>query len=251
MRRALALVVSGALLGSACSGGGGGTPSRITVLAAASLTDAFGLIGMQFERSHPGTGVRLAYGPSDGLARQIQSGAPADVFASASETWMDTVAGRPGVSDRADFARNRLVVVVPSTNPAHIRSIDDLARPGIKLVLAAPGVPAGDYAREILRKAGVERAALVNVVSNEVDVRGVLAKLDMGDADAGIVYVTDAQSAGTGISTIAIPPRLNVVATYPIAVVRGSPAPRVARAFVRFVLGPGQLTLRDAGFLQP
>ena len=245
------MVVSAALLASACSGGGGGTSRRITVFAAASLTDAFGLIGMQFERAHPGTGVRLAYGPSDGLAQQIQAGAPADVFASAGETWMGAVAKRPGVADRADFARNRLVVVVPSTNPGHIRSITDLARPGIKLVLAAPGVPAGDYAREILRNAGIGRAALANVVSNEVDVRGVLAKLDTGDADAGIVYTTDAQSAGTGINTIAIPTQLNVLATYPIAVVRGSPAGGVARAFVRFVLGPGQLTLRAAGFLRP
>ena len=249
MRRVAALAASAAMLAAACSGSGGRSSHQLTVLAAASLSDAFDVIETQFENVHPGTTVRVAYGPSDGLARQIQAGDPADVFASASETWMDAVRKRPGVSDQANFARNRMVIVVPSTNPAHVRSIHDLAKPGLKLVLAAPGVPAGDYARAILRKAGIAHAALANVVSNEVDVRGVLAKLDTGDADAGIVYTTDARRAGTGIIPISIPPKLNVVATYPIAVVRGSSAEGTARAFVRFVLGPGQATLRAAGFM--
>jgi len=234
-------MAAASVLAASCSGGGGASSQRVTVFAAASLTDAFGAIAAPFERAHPNVRVRFSYGPSDGLAQQIRSGAPADVFAPAGEAWMDVVAKDPGVVDRADFARNHLVIVIPSTNPGHIRSLHDLARPGVKLVLAAPGVPAGDYARRILRKAGIAHAALANVVSNEVDVRGVLAKLDSGDGDAGIVYTTDAQAAGTGILTVPIPSRLNVLATYPIAVVRGSPAASLARAFV--------LTLRAAGFL--
>jgi molybdate transport system substrate-binding protein len=245
VRRGLGLLLSLGILGSACSGGG----HRITVLAASSLTDAFGVIAQEFEHAHPGTTVRLSFGPSDGLAQEIQAGNPVDVFASASEGVMDAVAAHPGVTGRSDFARNRLVVVVPSTNPAHIHSIGDLAHPGVKLVLAAPGVPAGDYARVILRNAGILKAALANVVSNEIDVRSVLAKLASGDADAGIVYVTDAATGGTGIVAIPIPAKLNVTATYPIAVVRGAPDAATASAFVRFVLGPGQVTLRQAGFL--
>ena len=250
MRRGLGLLLLLAVLGSACSGGGSGSAShRITVLAASSLTDAFGVIAQEFEHAHPGTTVRLSFGPSDGLAQAIQAGNAVDVFASASEEVMDGVAARPGVSGRTDFARNRLVVVVPSSNPAHIHSIGDLAPPGVKLVLAAPGVPAGDYAREILRNAGILHAALANVVSNEIDVRSVLAKLASGDADAGIVYETDAAAGGTGIVAIPIPAKDNVTAAYPIAVIKGAPDAATASAFVRFVLGPGQVTLRQAGFL--
>src|SRR5205823_10167178 len=128
-------------------------------------------------------------------------------FASASERWMDDVANDPGVSDRADFARNRLTIVVPTSNPANIRTVGDLARPGIKLVLAAEGVPAGDYGRAMLRNAGIERPALANVVSNEVDVKSVLAKVESGDADAGIVYVTDVTpDLASRVRAIGIPP---------------------------------------------
>src|SRR5207253_9663936 len=131
------------LIVAGCSGGGGSAgPRAVTVFAASSLTNAFGVIVQHFERAHPGITVRVSYGPSDGLAQQIQAGGPADVFASADERWMDAVAARPGVTGRADFARNRLVVIIPSTNPAHVHSIRDLARPGVKLVLPAPGVPA-------------------------------------------------------------------------------------------------------------
>jgi molybdate transport system substrate-binding protein len=184
------------------------------------------------------------------LAQQIQEGARADVFASASATWMDAVADKPGVSRRSDFARNRLTLVVPSSNPAGIAKLDDLTRPGVKLVLAAEGVPAGDYARQILANDRIAGDALANVVSNEIDVKGVLAKVASGDADAGMVYVTDLTPDVAGkVRSVAIPDAVNVIATYPIAVVDGGSDPTLARTFVRFVLGPGQQTLHRAGFL--
>jgi molybdate transport system substrate-binding protein len=242
VRRAIALVLLAALL-SACWSRVGASPSTntttITVLAAASLTEAFDQIGRRFEAAHPGASVRFSFGPSDGLAAQIQAGAPADVFASASPTWMDAVADDPGVLDRVDFARNRLVVVTPADDPAGIASIEDLADPGVKLVLAAEGVPAGDYAREILHQAGIATAALANVVSNEEDVKGVIQKVLLGEADAGIVYITDVTpEVRDRVREVPIPDTLNVVATYPIAVVAGSSHPRLARDFVAFVSDP-------------
>jgi molybdate transport system substrate-binding protein len=248
--RRLAPVAFVAVLLASCSSTGSPGSSQLTVLGAASLTETFQAIGKDFQKQHPGVSVRFSFGPSDGLATQIQNGAPADVFASASEKWMDALAQGPGVSHRADFARNRLVLVVPASNPAHIASLSDLARPGLKLVLAAEGVPAGDYGREILANAGIENAALANVVSSEVDVRGVLQKVASGDADAGIVYVTDVTPDVAGkVKAIPIADEANVIATYPIAVIDGSEDSSVAGEFVRYVLGPGQSVLRAAGFL--
>jgi molybdate transport system substrate-binding protein len=238
------------IVGTAC---GGNEPAAattpITVFAAASLTDAFTQIAQDYEGFH-GVDVRLSFGPSDGLATQIQEGAPADVFASASPKWMDAIEEDPGVTDRADFATNLLVVIVPAGNPAGLTSVADLATPGIKLVLAAEGVPVGDYAREMLANAGIAGDALANVVSNEDDVKGVVQKVALGEADAGIVYRTDVTSAvGNDLETIDVPDDANVVAVYPIAALAG--APDVAREFVACVLGPGQETLQTAGFLPP
>lgn len=252
MRRALAGLACLALFVPAC-GGSGSDRSEITVLAAASLTAAFTKIGADFERANPDVTVRFSFGPSDGLATQILEGAPADVFAPASPTYMDQVqADGPGVSDRADFARNTLAVVVPSGDPAHIESLDDLARPGVKLVLAAVGVPAGDYAREILANAGIQKEALANVESNEEDVKGVVQKVLLGEADAGIVYRTDVTpDISAKIREIAIPDGMNVIALYPIAVIDGSGHTPAATAFIQYVVGPGQTTLRSFGFLPP
>jgi molybdate transport system substrate-binding protein len=252
MRRALAGLACLALVVPAC-GGSGSDRSEITVLAAASLTAAFTKIGADFERANPDVTVRFSFGPSDGLATQILEGAPADVFAPASPTYMDQVqTDGPGVSGRADFARNTLAVVVPSGNPAHIESLDDLARPGVKLVLAAVGVPAGDYAREILGSAGIQKEALANVVSNEEDVKGVVQKVLLGEADAGIVYGTDVTpDISANVREIAIPDGVNVIATYPIAVINGSSHTPAATAFIQYVVGPGQTTLRSFGFLPP
>jgi len=232
----------------ACSGPA--NPDRVTVLAAASLTEAFQIIGKDFERQNPGVSVRFSFGPSDGLAAQIQNGAPADVFASASESWMDAVQHKPGVTHRTDFVTNRLILVVPASNPAHVRSVADLARPGVKLVLAAQGVPAGDYARQVLARAAIADQALANVVSNEVDVKGVLQKVVSGDADAGMVYVTDLTPDLKGsVEGITIPSSINVIATYPIATVAGSRDPGLADQFIRYVLGPGRSVLNRLGFL--
>jgi molybdate transport system substrate-binding protein len=244
-----ALLITLVLVASACGSEEPAAPDSITVFAAASLTEAFTQIAADFEDQH-GTVVRLSFGPSDGLATQIQEGAPADVFASASSKWMDAVAENPRVVDRLDFARNLLIVITPADNPAGVHSIDDLGRPEIKLVLAAEGVPVGDYAREMLGNAGIASKALANVVSNEDDVKGVVQKVALGEADAGIVYQTDVTTAvAADVAVVEIPDDVNVIAVYPIAALAGAPGP--ARGFVTYVLGPGQAVLRQAGFLTP
>jgi molybdate transport system substrate-binding protein len=248
--KARILIASLLIVGTACGGAGpGDATDPVTVFAAASLTEAFTQIADEYGELH-GVEVRLSFGPTDGLATQIQEGAPADVFASASPKWMDAVADDPGVTDRADFARNVLVVIVPAEDPAAIVTVDDLGGPGIKLVLAAEGVPVGDYAREMLANVGIADEALANVVSNEDDVKGVVQKVALGEADAGIVYRTDVTSSvAEDVETVDVPDEVNVVAVYPIAAVAG--ASEHARGFVEYVLGPGQETLRAAGFLPP
>jgi molybdate transport system substrate-binding protein len=261
-RFAIALALL-SLVSTACSddgpnAGSGDTASAqegadLTVSAASSLTNAFTEIGKAFETANPATAVTFNFGPSDGLAAQIDQGAPVDVFASASPTWMDSVRDDgPGVTDRADFARNRLAIIVPVDNPAGIENLDDLTEDHVQLVLAAEGVPAGDYAREMFREAGISEAALANVVSNEEDVRAVITKLIAGDADAGIGYVTDVTPAVSDrVTLIPIPDEVNVIATYPIAVVNGSQEADLAQGFVEYVLGDGQQTLAEYGFLPP
>jgi molybdate transport system substrate-binding protein len=255
MRRVLAVSACFLLVLAGCSKED--TPSvfaksTLTVLAASSLTEAFTGIGEKFEGREAGVTVRFSFGPSDGLAAQIQAGAPVDVFAPASAKWMDAIAQDPGVSDRADFARNRLAIITPTDDPAGIASIRDLGKPGVKLVLAAEGVPAGDYGRQVLANAGISADALRNVVSNAIDVKGVVQSVTSGDADAGIVYATDVTPAVAGqLHVVAIPDDLNVIATYPIGVVRGTTHAALARAFVSYVEGPGQRALHAAGFLAP
>jgi molybdate transport system substrate-binding protein len=239
-----------ALLLGGCSSAAAGR-TEILVFAAASLTEAFGDIGRAFERAD-GVTVLFNFGPSDGLATQIGQGGQADVFASASPRWMDAVAEDPGVTDVAVFARNRLVVLVPADNPSRIGGIADLALAEVKLVLAAEGVPVGQYAHEALGKAGVEPEAMRNLVSNEEDVKGVVQKVLLGEADAGIVYATDVTaSIRDRVKAIAIPDALNVVASYPIAMLRTTGHAPEARSFVRFVLGPAQEMLQRRGFLAP
>ena len=225
--------------------------AELTVSGAASLTDAFGDIGPAFEEENPRVTVILNFGPSDALATQINEGAPIDVFASASHEWMDAVQKEgPGVSGRTDFAKNRLAIIVPWENPAEIEGIDDLTEDGVQLVIAAEGVPAGDYARAIFANAGIADAAMSNVVSNADDVRTVVAAVASGEADAGIVYVTDVTSdVADQVTLIEIPDEVNVIATYPIAVVSGSQEADLAQRFIDYVLGPGQQTLAEHGFL--
>jgi molybdate transport system substrate-binding protein len=213
--------------------------SRVTVFAAASLTDAFPKI----DRS-----PRYSFAGSNALAAQIRLGAPADVFASAdmrlpTGLHEDRLCSKPVV-----FARNRVVVIVPRSNPAGIRSIYDLRKRGVKVVVAAPGVPVGDYTLQVLRKLKLA-SVLSNVVSRENDVREVLAKVALKEADAGFVYATDARASALKVRALRIPTRAQPKIRYGICVVAASSHKREARAFVRRVLGPGQRTLAKYGFL--
>lgn len=224
--------------------------TELLVFAASSLTGAFGAIEGRYETSHPDVNVVFSFGPSDGLAGQIQSEGTADVFASASTRWMDEVAKDPGVAGRVDFAKNRLVVVTPANDPGRVSTIEDLAKPGVQVVLAAEGVPLGDYAREALTNAGILDATIANVVSNEEDAAGVLAKIASGEADAAIVYVSDlTATSAEGLRSVPIRDDVNVIATYPIAVVVGSASPHLAEPFVELVTSSaGQGLLQEHGF---
>ncbi len=258
MKKAIVAIAGLAIGATACSGGGVANhpepqSASLTVFAASSLTASFMQIGRDFQSANPGVTVTFNFGPSDALAGQIESEGTADVFASASPTWMDDVSKKVGVSDRADFARNELVIITPPGNPAHVASLEDLAKPGVQVVLAAAGVPVGDYARELLQTAGLSKQVLANVVSDEEDDASVVGKITTGEADAAIVYVSDvSQAVAPQVHAVTIPASANVIATYPIAVVNGSSKPTLARAFVAYVAGPkGQATLRTYGFLPP
>jgi molybdate transport system substrate-binding protein len=242
-------VVAAAIVALLASlGAGAGTRSdrsasaQLTVLAASSLTDVFPRI----DRS-----PRYSFGGSDQLAAQITQGAPADVFAAASPRYPDQLYQHGLVEKPVVFARNRLALIVPAANPAAIRSIFDLQRPGIKLVVANASVPVGSYTRTVLRNMGLS-SVLANVVSQEVDVRSVLAKVVLGEADAGFVYATDARTAVGKIRTLTIPAWAQPKQAYELAIVKGTPNRAAAVAFVRRVLAPaGQKALRSAGFLPP
>jgi molybdate transport system substrate-binding protein len=227
-------------------------PVELTVFAASSLTEGFTELAADFEALHPGVTVTFNFGPSDGLAAQIGSEGGADVFASASQTWMDDAAATTGVRGRIDFVANELVVITPPDDPAGIATVEDLASDGVQVVLAAEGVPVGEYARELLTNAGIQRAVLANVVTNAEDDAAVVATISSGEADAGIVYVSDVTAEVVpDVRTVSIPECVNVIANYPIAVVRDAEDADLAQAWVDFVTtGPGQSRLvREFGFL--
>jgi molybdenum ABC transporter, periplasmic molybdate-binding protein len=248
----LALVACGSNSDNATDGASVET-TELTVFAASSLTAAFTQIGSDFEAANPGTTVTFNFGSSGDLASAIKSEGTADVFASASGTYMDEVSDKVGVSGRADFVQNDLVIITPPDNPANIASLEDLATPGVQVVLAAEGVPVGDYARQSLESAGIKSDVLANVVSNEEDDASVVAKIVAGEADAAVVYVSDVTSAvAPQVTSVTIPDDVNVVATYPIAVVSTSPHTDLAQSFVTYVTGSeGEATLADFGFLPP
>ncbi len=226
-------------------------PDTITVLAAASLREAFTGLAAEFERRDPSIRVILGFGPSDALATQIVEGAAADVFAPAHPRWLDLVERQHGTTDRAVIARNVLVVVLADGIRERVGTLEDLGRPGLRLVMAARAVPAGEYAEAVLARAGVA-GAIANVVSREMDVKGVLQKVLLGEADAGFVYRSDVSSGpGAALDRVEIPDRFNVEAEYPIAVLADGRSPGPARRFVAFVRGDGQTHLRAAGFLPP
>lgn len=221
----------------------------VTIFAAASLTESFSEIGEMFEADNPSTDVVFNFGASSGLATQIAEQGGADVFASADQANMMKVADQDQIDFEPQvFARNQLEILVAPGNPEGIKTLADLADPGIKVVLAAPQVPVGRYAREALGKAGVT----VDPVSEAVDVKGVVGPVTLGEADAGIVYATDVKAAGAKGDGVAIPEEQNVSAEYPIGVVAGGGNPPVAKAFVDFVLSDeGRRVLTAHGFLSP
>jgi molybdate transport system substrate-binding protein len=236
--------------------------STLTVFAAASLTEAFEELGALFRGRHPGIALRFNFAGSQQLAAQLEHGARADVFASADRRWMARVedrgltAGRPVI-----FAHNRLVVILPAANPAGIVRLEDLGRPGIKLIVAAEEVPVGAYSRAVLRKlarrpgngADYERRALANVVSEEENVKGVVAKVQLSEADAGLVYRSDVTPGiASRLRVLEIAPAVNMVASYPIAPLADSEAPAAARAFVELTRGPeARAVLERHGFTVP
>lgn len=231
-------------------------PRTLTVFAAASLTDAFTEIGAAFDAANPGVTTTFNFAGSQALRTQVEEGAPADVFASASGKEMDTlVTGTFVAADVAKvFLTNKLVVILPADNPAALEKLEDLANPGIKLVLAAEDVPVGKYARQALDLmdasfgAGYKDKVLANVVSNEDNVKQVVSKVQLGEADAGIVYISDSIAAPE-LKSIEIPDELNVIAKYPIAPLVKSENANLATQFIEYVLSAeGQAVLAKWGF---
>jgi molybdate transport system substrate-binding protein len=221
---------------------------QITVLAAASLTGSFTTLGTQFEAAHPDTKVIFSFGASSTLATQITAGAPADVFASASPTNMTQVVAAHDATNPTMFAKNVMEIAVPPANPAKITTLADLARPGVKVALCAPAVPCGATARRVFANDKIT----VTPVTNEVDVKSTLAKVQLDEVDAGVVYVTDVLAAGAKIKGITIPDDVNASTSYPIAALTASGNPTLAKAFVDYVLSPdGATALTTAGFEKP
>jgi molybdate transport system substrate-binding protein len=232
--------------GSAPTTGSSTSIGSLNVFAAASLTEAFN----DFKASTPSaSGVTYNFAGSQALVTQIQQGAPADVFASADQKNMQKLVDHGLVETPKTFARNELEIAVAPGNPKHITGLADLETPGVVLVLEDASVPAGNYSRQAFQKAGLPAP---KPRSNELDVKSTLAKLTAGEADAVIVYVTDVTAAGSKVTGVAIPDDQNVVATYPIAVVKATKHHAEAEAFVdAMVSGGGQRSLQARGFLAP
>nr|WSZ94335.1 molybdate ABC transporter substrate-binding protein [Streptomyces sp. NBC_00857] len=262
-RRHAAAVVTAALLLplAACGGndGGGkeagagsgasasGAPKgNLTVLAAASLTDVFKTAGAAFEKENPGTKVTFSFAGSQELAAQVGQGAPADALVTADTKTMDGLKADTGAS--TIIAKNRLVIATGEGNPDKIENLKDLANADLKVVLAASEVPVGRYSRQVLDA----RKIKVKPVSEEPNVRAVLSKVELGEADAGIVYKTDAATATDKVDAVEIPDAQNAIADYPAATLKTSKNSRTAEAFVTWLSGPeAQKILRDAGFQKP
>lgn len=254
---ALAAVVAGT---AACGSDAGATspasaasPGAVTgtviVLAAASLTESFTTIGKNFEAAHPGSTVTFSFAGSSSLAQQITSGAPADVFASASPATMTTVtdageaAGTP-----ANFVKNQLVIAVPKGNPKRLTSLPALAQPGVKVALCATQVPCGAAAEKALTAAHVT----LTPVTREQDVKAALAKLKLGEVDAALVYRTDARAAASEVDGVEFAESAGAINEYAIVALKRAPNPGGAAAFVAYVRSePAQRVLADAGFQQP
>ena len=252
-RRASFVVFTLSMLLAACGGSTGpaaasSTPltGTISVFAAASLTDSFTALGKSFQQAHPSVTVQFNFAGTPTLVTQIEQGAQADVFAAADTTNMTklTTDGFTAGTSKV-FAHNQLEIVVAPGNPKGINGLADLAKPGVIYITEGSTVPAGKYALQALAAAGVK----VTPKSLETDVKSVVAKIELGEADAGIVYTTDVRAAGSKVQGVPIPVSYNVVATYPIVAVKGSKNVDVANTFVAYVLSAaGQSTLASFGF---
>lgn len=220
--------------------------AKLTVLAAASLTDVFGTVKGAYEDSHPGTTLTFSFAGSQELAAQVRQGSPADAIVTADTKTMDGLkadTGTPSV-----IARNRLVIATREGNPDKVDGLKDLADPKLKVVLAAPEVPVGRYSRQVLDAQKID----VKPVSEEPNVRAVLSKVELGEADAGIVYKTDAETATDKVDAITVPDDQNAIAQYPAAIIKDGKNVAAAQTFVEWLATPAaQKILQDAGFQKP
>ena len=250
---ALALTACGSSASSSVTSSAVSSPSdtaagSITVFAASSLKEAFTQIGKDYEAAHPGAKVTFNFGASSTLATQITQKAPADVFASASQKTMDTVTAAGAATGDKVFAVNTMEIATPATPTVPVTSLADLTKPGVKVVICQKDVPCGAAAQKLFTQDHLS----VTPVSEEVDVKAVLSKVVLGEADAGIVYVTDVKAAGAKVTGVVIPKDQNVTTTYPIAPITASTNASTAKAFVDFVLSAaGQQVLAAAGFTSP
>ena len=253
-------VLSSLIAASSPAGDARDTKHTLQVFAAASLSDVFKELAGRLEQQRPGLSVRVSLAGSQQLVAQLEQGAVADVFASADERWMSYARAQGLLAgDPSTFARNRLVVIVPKSNPARIGKLQDLSRGGIKIVIAADAVPVGRYTRTVLRNltrtegfpSDFATRALRNVVSEEENVKSVVSKVQLGEADAGFVYRSDVTPAvARYVRVLEIPEGANVIATYPMALLKDGPAPDAAKAFVDLVLSAdGQRVLEQHGLM--
>src|SRR5579864_1085837 len=253
MRNRFVLAVAAAFLAACGSGAGTASTSAtplsgtVAVFAAASLTAAFTDLGTSFQGANSGVTVKFNFAGTPTLVTQIEQGAPADVFASADTTNMDKLKGDGFTTGTPQvFARNRLEIVVAPGNPKGITGLADLAKPGLIYITEAPTVPAGKYSLQALEMAGVK----VTPKSLETDVKSVVGKVELGEADAGIVYTTDITAAGSMVAGVTIPDADNVIATYPIVAVKATTNAAAANAFIAYVVASaGQSKLQSFGFL--
>lgn len=262
IRHRVVVVVIGAVMLISAVAGCGPRPesaATLTVFAASSLTDAFNEIAARFSADHPGVKVVFNFAGSQQLRTQLEQGATADVFASANTTEINNAikSGLIVSGTQQTFIRNRLSVILPKANPGNINALKDLAKPGLKIVLAAANVPVGGYALTVLNKMNADfgqtfsQTVLSNVVSYEDNVKQVVAKVQLGEADAGIVYTSDVTPAvADKLTLLDIPDQYNVLAIYPIAALKSAPQADLAKAFVDDVLSDqGQSILKKWGFI--